>query len=79
VVEQSTVNVKPTIMQLEYDLALIKEYVRLLRLNQWNDERWQKGVKELLNYTASELHDKLMISSCEDKKKFYEKSGMEPR
>jgi len=71
VVEQSTVNVKPTIMQLEYDLALIKEYVRLLRLNQWNDERWQKGVKELLNYTASELHDKLMISSCEDKKKFY--------
>lgn len=71
VVEQSTVNVKPSIIQLEYDLALIKEYVRLLRLNQWNDERWQKGVKELLNYTASELYDKLMISSREDKKKFY--------
>ena len=71
VVEQSTVNVKPSIIQLEYDLALIEEYVRLLRLNQWNDERWQKGVKELLNYTASELYDKLMISSREDKKKFY--------
>ena len=71
VVEQSTVNVEPTIRQLEYDLALIKEYVRLLRQNQWDDCRWQKGVKELLNYSASELYDKLIISSCEDKKKFY--------
>lgn len=71
VVEQSTVNVKPTIMQLEYDLLLIKEYVRLLRQNQWDDCRWQIGVKELLNYSASELYDKLMNSSHEEKKKFY--------
>ena len=71
VVDQSTVNVKPTIIQLEYDLALINEYVRLLRLNQWDDNRWQKGVKELLNYTASELYDKLMHISHKEKKKFY--------
>lgn len=71
VVEQSTVNAKPDIRQLEYDLSLIKEYVRLLRLNQWNDCRWQKGVKELLNYSANELYDKLMNISYEEKKMFY--------
>lgn len=71
VVEQSTVNVKPTSRQLEYDLSLIKEYVRLLRLNQWNDYRWREGVKELLNYSASELYVKLMNVSHEEKKMFY--------
>jgi len=71
VVEQSTVNVKPTVRQLEYDLALIKEYERLLRQNQWSDDRWQKGTKELLNYASSELYVKLINSSQEDKKLFY--------
>lgn len=71
VVDQSSVNVKPTIMQLEYDLLLIKEYVRLLRQNQWDDCRWQIGVKELLNYSASELYVKIMNSSHEDKNLFY--------
>lgn len=71
VVEQSTVNVKPTIVQLEYDLSLINEFVRLLRLNQWSDDRWHKGTKELLNYASSELYVKLINSSQEDKKLFY--------
>lgn len=70
-VEQSTVNVKPTIRQLEYDLFLIQEYVRLLKLNQWNDYRWEKGVKELLNYAASELYSKLMDCSHEERNVFY--------
>lgn len=71
VVEQSTVNAKPDIRQLEYDLSLINEYVKMLRLNQWNDCRWPKGVRELLNYTASELYVKLMNISHDEKKIFY--------
>lgn len=55
VVEKSTVNVKIGITQVSYNVDLITAYVRVLEHGLLEGERWQKGVEELINWTASQI------------------------